>query len=162
METNHIQNEIDLPEKTEIRYSTSTNNLLLAVSLGFMVAGVYLLKSYTDKVYMFFGFFLVFLGAHRTFKNWKRMRDKSPKIVIDDKGIATFNSGFNSWENISNEEVVMEMVGRSSKACLKYNFGAAATCEKILIDELDVSFKDLEAMLQEYRIRNKNLTKSEN
>ena len=63
---------------------------------------------------------------------------------------------FKNWVNIESEEVVQEGYGKSAKSYLTY-FYYEDEFEKIEIDSLNVTHRELENIVRTYRIRyNKN------
>ncbi len=93
------------------------------------------------------------IGLYGTVKESRKAFNNKPQIVIDGKGIKTKNVDFKNWSTIESEEVIQEGYGKSSKSYLTY-FYNDDEFEKIGIDSLNITPRELENLMRTYRIRN--------
>lgn len=143
--------DYSLPAKTEIYFSKLLNYFELAFAPIFFGIGVYLLLKDRLNAYII-GTLLCAFGGFYFIKALRRSKMKDPQITLDSKGMRTAKVGFRSWEAIRDEEVILEGSGKSSGWYLVY-FYDEDQFEKMGIDALNVSPRQLEIMLRTYRIR---------
>lgn len=142
LEKDVYKDDNSVPKETIIFYSRNTLAFLLALYIGISGLGVYFLK---DKEYiglLFFGF-----GLYLSFNQIKKLREKSPQISINDKGIILKNENLISWDRIYNDRVYCQSNGKNSTNYLAFND------EEISIDDLGITFSELENLLHVYRVR---------
>lgn len=144
--------DYSLPPKMEIHYSKVYNYFELGVSILIIGVGIYFFTKGETKQYIL-GAIMSGIGLYSTVKEFRKALDTKPKIIIDSKGIQTKNVGFKNWSNIESEEVVQEGYGKSAKSYLTY-FYDEDEFEKIEIDSLNVTHRELENIIRTYRIRN--------
>ncbi|KJD31010.1 hypothetical protein PK35_16860 [Tamlana nanhaiensis] len=144
--------DYSLPPKTEIHYSRAYNYFELGVSILIIGVGIYFFTKGETKQYIL-GAIMTGIGLYSTIKEFRKAFDTKPKIIIDSKGIQTKNVEFKNWSNIKSEEVVQEGYGKSAKSYLTY-FYDEDEFEKIEIDPLNVTHRELENIIRTYRIRN--------
>jgi hypothetical protein len=144
--------DYSLPPKMEIHYSKVSNYVELGVSILIIGAGIYFFTQGETKQYIL-GAIMTGIGLYSTIKEFRKALDSKPKIIIDSKGIQTKNVEFKNWSNIESEEVVQEGYGKSAKSYLTY-FYDEDEFEKIEIDSLNVTHRELENIIRTYRIRN--------
>lgn len=144
--------DYSLPPKMEIHYSKAYNYFELGVSILIIGVGIYFFTKGETKQYIL-GTIMTGIGLYSTIKEFRKALDTKPKIIIDSKGIQTKNVEFKTWSNIESEEVVQEGYGKSAKSYLTY-FYDKDEFEKIEIDSLNVTHRELENIIRTYRIRN--------
>lgn len=144
--------DYSLPPKIEIFYSKIYNYVELGVSILIIGVGIYFFLQGETKKYIL-GVIMSAIGLYSTVKESRKALNNNPQIIIDSKGIKTKNVDFKNWSNISNEEVIQEGYGKSSKSYLTYYYDDDEF-EKIEIDSLNISHRALENILRTYRIRN--------
>ncbi len=132
-----------------IYYSKIKNTYEFIIMLLCLVGGIYLLMN-SDSYIM--GTLLALFGSYFGFKELKQVLDTNPQITLDSNGIKTINTEFKSWNEIKNEEVVMEGSGKNKEFYLIYDYKNGF--EKLKIDDYNISPKKLENLLRTYRIRN--------
>ncbi len=141
-----------LPPEMEIHYSKTYSYIELGVSILIIAVGIYFFTKGEIKQYIL-GAIMTGIGLYGTIKEFRKALDRKPKIIIDSKGIQTKNVEFKNWSNIESEEVVQEGYGKSAKSYLTY-FYDEDEFEKIEIDSLNVTHRELENIIRTYRIRN--------
>ena len=144
--------DYSLPPEMEIHYSKVYNYVELGVSILMIGAGIYFFTQGETKQYIL-GAIMTGIGLYSTIKEFRKALDTKPKIIIDSKGIQTKNVEFKNWSNVESEEVVQEGFGKSAKSYLTY-FYDEDKFEKIEIDSLNVTHRELENLIRTYRIRN--------
>lgn len=147
--------DYSLPQKTEIFYSKVYNYVELGVSVLIIGVGIYFLLKGEIKTYIL-GTIMSAIGLYSTVKESRKAFNNKPQIVIDNKGIKTKNVDFKNWSKIESEEVIQEGYGKSSKSYLTYFYDDDDDdgFEKIGIDSLNVTPRELENLIRTYRIRN--------
>ncbi|MHA3047819.1 hypothetical protein JSO59_010755 [Riemerella anatipestifer] len=154
-QADEYKEDYSLPHKMEIYYSKAYNYIELGVSILIIGVGIYFFVRGEIKQYIL-GAIMTGIGLYSTIKEFRKALDRTPKIIIDSKGIQTKNVEFKNWSNIESEEVVQEGYGKSTKSYLTY-FYDDDKFEKIEIDSLNVTHRELENIIRTYRIRyNKN------
>lgn len=141
-----------LPLKMEIHYSKAYNYVELGVSILIIGVGIYFFTKAETKQYIL-GAIISGIGLYSTIKEFRKALDTKPKIIIDSRGIQTKNVEFKNWSSIKSEEVIQEGYGKSAKSYLIY-FYDEEEFEKIEIDSLNVTHRELENIIRTYRIRN--------
>ena len=109
LEKDIYKDDISVPKETVIYYSRITIIFLLVLYLGISVLGVYFLMEEEYFGLLFLGF-----GLYLSYSQIKKVSDKSPQIVINDKGIRLKNENLISWDKIYNDKVYSESSGKSS------------------------------------------------
>jgi len=142
LEKDIFRDDISVPKETIIFYSRNTIAFLLVLYIGISALGAYFLF---EKEY--FGLLFMALGLYLTYDQFKKIKDKSHQIVINDKGIILKNENLISWNKIYNDRVYSQSNGKSSTNYLAFND------EEISIDDLGITFSELEKLLHVYRVR---------
>jgi hypothetical protein len=145
LEKDIFKDDISVPKETIIYYSRITILVLLILFLGVSFLGTYLL---IEKEY--FGLILLIFGLFLSFNQIKKLKDKAPQIILNDKGIKLKNENLIPWSKIYNDRVFSQSNGKSSTNYVAFND------EKIVIDELSIKFNELENLLHVYRVRYEN------
>lgn len=144
--------DYSLPPKMEIFYSKVYNYGELGVSIFIIAVGIYFLLKGETKNYIL-GTIMSLIGLYSTVKESRKALNNKPQIIIDNKGIKTKNVDFKNWSSIESEEVVQDGHGKSAKSYLTY-FYDEDKYEKIEIDSLNVTHREMENIIRTYRIRN--------
>jgi hypothetical protein len=144
--------DYSLPPKTTIHYSKSLGTFALIISILIIGVGIYLITEGTSKNYILGGI-MCLIGIYGSIKELRKFLNKKPQIIIDNKGIETLTTEFKNWVNIEGEEVIMEGYGKSAKSYLTYWYDEEIF-EKVEIDQLNITHKELENIIRTYRRRN--------
>ncbi len=144
--------DYSLPPKIEIFYSKVYSYFELGVSILIIGVGIYFLLKGETKSYIL-GTIMSVIGLYSSAKELRKIFNNKPLIIIDNKGIKTKNIGFRNWASIKNEEVIQEGYGKSAKSYLTY-FYDEDEYEKMKIDSLNVTHRELENIIRTYRTRN--------
>lgn len=144
--------DYSLPPKMEIHYSKAYNYFELGISILIIGVGIYFFIAGETKQYLL-GAIMAGIGFYSIIKELRKALDGKPKIIIDSKGIQTKNVEFKNWSDIESEEVIQEGYGKSAKSYLTY-FYDDDEFEKMEIDSLNVTHRELENIIRTYRIRN--------
>lgn len=148
-----FQDDLDVPSESIIYYSRSKNFIEMALKFIGVGFGLYLI-FYTDN-YIVGSLFSSF-GLYSTFKEYKESTNTNPQIIINDKGIQTKSTKFISWNEIKNEEVIYENLGRNTHYYLVYDYKGGK--EHLPIDDYDTDSYKLNRLLVVYRGRSKTKT----
>jgi len=146
--------DITVPQETLIYYSRGA----VYIQIGFMAiiaaVGVYLIATHE----YLWGTGLCLVGIYFIYSEYKKAADKRPQIILNEKGIETISAGFNKWNAISDDGVVIIRSGKSTTAYLQYNYGEGS--EKLSIEELATNKQALENLLHTYRVRSEKRNKN--
>lgn len=147
--------DITLASKTEITYTKTHKYFELFGSITLIIGGIYFVTYQTKPGYVL-GAFLILLGILSAKDNLKLFLNNKTQLIIDNKGITTENSGFVKWSNIEDEEIIYETDFRNNiKHYLIFYYNGYQNYEKIDIEGLNTSKKELENVIRTYRIRSK-------
>jgi hypothetical protein len=147
-----FKEDYSLPPKIEIFYSKVDHFLGLGVSILIIGLGIYFFIKGETKNYIL-GTIMMAIGLYSSVKASRKALNNKPQIIIDNEGITTTNVDFKNWSTIESEEVVLEGYGKSAKSYLTFFYGKDEF-EKIEIDSLNVTYRELENIIRTYRIRN--------
>ncbi|QBN18536.1 LapA family protein [Flavobacterium nackdongense] len=142
LEKDIYKDDVSVPKETVIYYSRFTLIFLLFLYLGISVLGGYFLL---EKEYI--GLIFIVLGLYLTYDQFKKIKNKSPQIVINNQGIKLKNENLTTWDRIHHDRVYCQSIGKSATSRLAFND------EEISIDDLEITFSELEKLLQVYRVR---------
>jgi hypothetical protein len=142
LEKDIFYDDLSVPKETTVFYSKYTILFLLVLSLGLCVLG-----GYYSMEREYWGALFLGLGLYLFYQQFNKLKEKGPQIVINNKGIKLKNENLISWDQIYNDKVYCESSGKSSTNYLVFND------EKISIDELSITFSELEKILHVYRVR---------
>jgi len=152
-----IYEDPKVPQETKIYFSiTSAFFIVLFLSTG-VTSGAYLMfeEKNTDFVIGLIMFTICLFILTQAFK---KLINRKPQLIINNKGITLSNNTFVSWSEIYELEILREGFGNSAQHYLKfcdsnYNYS------KIEIDSFNLSIRKLENNLQTYQIRYNNNNK---
>lgn len=142
LEKDVYRDDISVPKETIIFYSRNTIAFLLVLYIGISALGVYFLIEKEYIGLLFFGF-----GLYLSYNQIIKLSEKNPQIVINDKGIILKNENIIIWDRIYNDRVYNQSNGKNSTNYLAFND------EEISIDDLGITFSELEKLLHVYRVR---------
>lgn len=148
-----FQDDLTIANETVIYYSKGKNFVEMAVMLGCLGVGIYLLLK-TDNYIL--GTILSIVGAYYGFKEYKEATNTEPQIIINDEGIKTISTVFYKWNAIENEEVISEGSGKHAHYFLTYQHPEGV--EHLQIDDYDTDQRILNRLLILYRGRSKKRT----
>lgn len=94
----------------------------------------------------------IVLGSWNAWENLENLRDRNPKIIINNKGIETVNTPFHPWSEITNDKVTLTGSG-TKVASTKLSYDYPGGSEKLDIGSYDIRQNELERLLQIYRER---------
>lgn len=148
-----FQDDLAIPNETIIYYSKRKNFFEMAIMLGCLGVGIYLLLK-TDSYIL--GSILSIVGGYFGFKEFKEATNTEPQIILNDRGIKTISTDFYDWSEIQNEEVISEGSGKHTHYYLTYNNPGGA--EHLQIDNYDTDQRALNKLLILYRGRSEKKT----
>lgn len=145
LEKDIFKDDISIPKETLIFYSKSTLILNLVIAIGFTGIGLYLILNKNC-----FGLLFVILGICIIADRIKNLRHNGPQITLNEKGIRLKDGKLIPWNEIYNDRVFTKSGARSSTDYLAFNN------EMISINEMTITFEELENLLHVYRLRFEN------
>jgi len=138
------------PKETIIYYARGKNFAEMVLMLGVMGFGIFLLATTGSYVV---GTLTSLAGAYAVFHEYRQATNTKPQIILNDKGIQTVFTEFYSWQDIENEEVIIERTRKHTHRYLVYDHPGGST--RIRIDDYDTNEKSLNKLLILYRGRSK-------
>jgi hypothetical protein len=141
--------DLTVPNETIIYYSKGKNLFEMAIMLGCLGIGLYLLIK-TDSYIL--GTALTLIGGYFAFKEYKEATNITPQIIINNEGIQTVSTKFYEWKDIKNEEAIIH---GSNNCYLTYKHPQGT--EHLQIDGYATDFKNLNKLLILYRGRNRKM-----
>lgn len=148
-----FQDDLTVPNETIIYYSKGKNFVEMAIMLGCLGFGIYLLLK-TDSYIL--GSILSIVGAYFGFKEYKEATNTEPQIILNGNGIKTISTDFCNWTEIENEEVISEGSGKHTHYYLTYDHPHGS--ERLQIDDYDTDLRSLTKLVIIYRGRGKKKT----
>jgi len=143
-----------IPDETLIYYSKKISIIIISLMMPLFAFGI-LLLIITDDVKEFmnviFGFFFMISTAIiGYFFGYKKLINKEPQLILDNKGIYSNKKGFYKWE-----EIESCIIWTGNKAVLLFTHSRGH--ENIKIQELNVKNNGirLSKLLMVYKERNK-------
>ncbi len=143
LEKDIFHDDLSVPKETVIKYSKSDIILGFVICLGMIGVGIYFYIE--DSGYLWLVFIVI--GSFLSYQQIKKVIDKSPQIIINEKGIKLKDESLVTWNNIHEDQVYTRSSGKNSTNYLKFNN------EQISISDLDVTFTEMENLLHVYRVR---------
>lgn len=139
-----------IPKVTKIYYSIA----LAILELFFMVVcfglGVYFILNEEGQISIILSFAVgIFCG----YKGFQSLYNRTPQIIMDDRGIETVDTSFMPWNRIKNVEVEIEQKTRNARFYLTYKHRDGL--ERLDMTRYNVSPKRMEDLLRIYRLRSK-------
>jgi disulfide bond formation protein DsbB len=137
-----------IPYETIIYYSKKKKIAGITVIVLIIVIGIILLAT---GVQYLLGIVLCTLGAYVVITEYKHINDRSPQIIINEKGIQTKSTPFYGWRNIWDEEVVLDTSDEYNSYYLSFRHSDGLT--KVQTADLDIHHNVLKRLLNIYRGR---------
>jgi hypothetical protein len=147
-----FQDDLSILNETIIYYSNRKNLGKKIIRLGCLAVGIYLLIK-TDAYIL--GSVLSIIGAYFSFKEFKKLPNTEPQIILNDKGVKTISTEFFEWTQIQNEKVARED-SESNSYYLVYDHPDGT--ERLCIEHYETNKIKLHNLLIIYRGRNKKKT----
>jgi len=144
-----------IPRETIICFSKGKNLVEFAIMAGMSVFGLYLIIKQENEI---IGAIFLLVGIFYGFKEFKKVINKVPQIIVSDKGIQTISTPFFEWKDIRDEEIIPKEEDDQTRYYLSYHHPGGT--EKLKIDEYDLDYKKITKLLILYRGRN-NKTNNE-
>jgi len=142
--------DYSLPDETLIYYSKPTEFFLMGLYASGIGLGIYLFENQNAVIAAIVIIVCIYLG----YSSYKKITNKRPQIIINNKGIETISLAFAEWKDVMDDMVVTRQQGKSSVTYLEYTTNAGSV--QMNISELGVTKKALENMLHTYRVRSEN------
>lgn len=142
------ENDLTVPSEKIIYYSKGKNFVEMVVMLGCLAVGGYLLIESNSFI---FGTALSLIGGYFAYKEFKKATNKTPQIILSDKGIETITTKFHNWIDILNEDVDIESSGKHTHYYLTYENPDGV--EHLQIDDYGIEYKELKRLLRVYKGR---------
>jgi len=136
-----------VPEETTFFYSA--NNLILPVLLiilSVLVSLYSFLKNEKEIAFLAVTATIILL-----FQTLRKRKEVALYLILNDKGIGTFNYPFIPWDAISGEKIIRGKVDDTSDFYLVFNTPSGE--ESLGIDHLSVKPAELLDLLKIYRVR---------
>lgn len=143
-----FEDDLTIPDETIIYYSKKKNLWEMLLMLFCMAIGIYFFIESNSRI---FGLIMTIAGAYLGYREYKEATDTEPQIILNEKGIKTISTDFYAWNEIDNEEAIMEGYGKDSHCYLNYNHPNGS--EYLKIDDYDIDQRSLNKLLILYRSR---------
>ncbi|RKR85037.1 hypothetical protein BDD43_5293 [Mucilaginibacter gracilis] len=145
--------DYSVADETEIHYSKKK-------TLGEIILGIAMVCGSTyffiEPDTHFLGAAIIVIGLFITYFGIKKHKNNTPRIVLSNKGIRTFEIPFYEWGEIYNEDVIAVQTGKTRHHYFVYDNPSGA--KRLDIGDLDIDRRKLESLLRIYRGRsNKNI-----
>ena len=147
--------DLSVPNETVIFYDKASNLFEMALMLGGMGLGIYLLLE-TESYIM--GSVVLIFSAYTAFKEYKEATNKTPQIILNEHGLQTVSAKFHEWKDIIDERAITESYGKNSEDYLVYHHPSGY--ERLSIDDYNTNRDALNKLLRIYRWRNKKIKRS--
>ena len=143
-----------VPDETFIYYSKKMGIIMIMLMIPLFAYGILLLfiADVREFVHALFGiFFMINTAVIGYFFGCKKLINRKPQLILDNKGIHTKKTGFHKWEDI--EKCI---ISTGNKAVLSFTTYSNGT-KSINIQELNIKNNGmkLSKLLFLYRERNK-------
>jgi len=143
--------DVSIPDETVFRFSKFNAIGILVISGLVLAGGVY----YILKPNYYYGTLGLLLPLWFIYKYYKELKNNSPQIIINSKGIQTATTPFYPWEVIHNESVSIERkqgtTNSTSNDYLVYDYPGGH--EKIDLGDLNTYEPEMAKLLRIYRGR---------
>lgn len=153
-----LQHKFDIPdlfeddytvaEETGIYYSKWQKLFMSVVMSVIAFTGLYLLTTNADRL---IPIILIVVGALLTAGSLMQFFDRRAQIMISNQGITTIKKGFFSWEDISEEKLILERRGKQLIYYLTFNHPGGSF--KTSVTGLDANHTKIDKLLRLYRSR---------
>lgn len=143
LEKDVFKDDINIPTETLVFYSKWSLVIEVCMALFVISLGFYL---YYDNKSFWLAIILVAIGTYIIYDFYKKAKDRSPQIILNEHGITLKEEGFFSWNDIYNDRVFVT-AGNNSVTYLAFND------IQIEINEMNISAEHAENLLHVYRVR---------
>jgi hypothetical protein len=148
-----FEDDRQVPIQTVIYFSTANRLLYIFLYLifagGMLAVAFMALKETQQRVLACTG--ITLLIGFLIFPYVRDLVKHMPQLILNDKGIETVESGFNSWDTIWNEEVKVGRQERRTVWLLLYTHATGMV--RLNISELDTDHATLYHLLKVYKGR---------
>ena len=141
--------DTSVKSETLILYSRAILTRWFALTLFLSAFGIFLITNGGSRAQI--GWVFCILSVLFIALKFWNFGDRSPKIVLTDRGIKTERMGFYEWHQISDETVVQQTNGKYTHHYLSYTTPQGN--EFLIIDDLAINKKELVCLLVLYRGR---------
>lgn len=147
-----FRDDISVPKEISIFYSKNRGIGGLFVGLFFLVVGFYLLFGKEKSI---FGLLPIICSVFPFKKGIKIIRDKNYQILINSEGIKFKNQELISWKYIQNTSLNFEpdYSPHGSHIQHYFSFSVNGNVVNVPINDLNITHKKLEKLVQVYRVR---------
>jgi hypothetical protein len=146
-----FEDDATIPEETVLYYSKKISIVIIMLMIPFFALGILILLFAVDTkepaAALFGIFFLIMAIILGYFFGYKKLINREPQLILNDKGIASRKTGFHKWEEIEYVSIFTTI----------YEASLLFTGGKIEIHELNIKNNGikLSKLLMVYRERNK-------
>ncbi len=145
---NVFLDDLSIPDETIIYYSKTKGLLQITLILAFLGYAVYTLILRSSNT---IAVAIILVGLYYMYGSFKHILNRTPQIILSNKGVQTVSTSFYGWKDILVEEVRCEIEGRSTIKYFTYAYPGGL--EKLKIHDYDISGDSLENLLRIYRGR---------
>ncbi|MFC7773857.1 hypothetical protein [Flavobacterium sp. GCM10027622] len=138
-----------VPSEVKIFYSKW--KLVGQILIGAAVTATGIITVYTD-LHFYIGYAIIIAGIYRLYQYCSKLPLTLPVIVLNEKGIIASEYGYFDWNAVGRIYVVRRREWRSFS---DYLVVMTNSIHEILLDDLDVSFEDLENYVERFQKRHK-------
>lgn len=139
----------NIPSEIKIYYSKTKNLWFIIIMCILILIGF--LSILSSREYLFGAAFLV-SGLYFGYNYFKFALNTKPQIILNKFGIETVSTKLINWNEIWDEKVICEGLGKKAKYYLTYKYGNGK--EKLSIDNFTTNQIKLEKLIQIYKGRN--------
>jgi hypothetical protein len=152
-----FSDDLSIPKETKIYFSIKS--AIIEFTFYLLLAILFVLYTCASKsaMHLVLGLILSSVFLFGLYDSYKKIRNRKPQIILNDKGIETAKVEFCSWGNIQDEQVKIQRTAIYSSNMFSY-FYNYNKFELINTSPLDVSIEKLRLMLSVYRWRYENKT----
>ena len=149
-EEDAFEDDFIVPAETIIYYSKGKNLVEMSVMILVLGMGIYLI---VQDVNLFLGLIFSGVGIYFGYREYRQATNKTPQLIINEKGLETVTAGFYVWNQIYKEDVISKRSGKHTNFYLSYNHPNGN--ELLHIDDLETDYQTLIHLLMVYRGRYK-------
>jgi hypothetical protein len=147
-----FNDDLRIPSETFIYFSKKKIFLELIPAVILLSTGIFFITRSTAG---WFGIASIIGSAVWGYFIFPKLKNRTPQIIISNKGIQTAKTDFYNWAEIKNEDVIEEG-GEEVSYFLSYKHPKGS--EKFNVDRLQIDWRSLAKLLILYRGRYKNST----
>lgn len=141
-----------VPPETVVRYSKWKNLVLLIFYLPFGALAIGCFLAGTTDFYMYVvGLLMLAFAFILSYIAIKDANNRTPQITFNNRGLATLQKGFYSWQDIKEEKTILEKSGKRIRIYLTYEHPGGSA--KFLLGTFTINRLKLEHLMRVYRGR---------